>query len=194
MATKLKDGVFIGDAEASQDIDFLVSNKIQYVINCAAASVPCAWERLGVQYLTFYWRGSSDCDLSETNVERILEFIDQALNSAESVLIHSVDGCSRACAVTAIYFMYKYVWGIDKTMLFIRHQRPDMMPQPTVAKQLDEVNQRLLYKYRTSQAMIKRISSISWEPLNVEEQQEGGEDEQLLINTFLKQRSKQRSF
>ena len=31
MATKLKDGVFIGDAEASQDIDFLVSNKIQSV-------------------------------------------------------------------------------------------------------------------------------------------------------------------
>ena len=129
---------------------FLVSNKIQYVINCAAASVPCSWERLGVQYLTFYWRGSSDCDLSEANVERMLEFIDNAMNSAESVLIHSVDGCSRACAITAIYFMYKYVWGIDKTMLFIRHQRPDMMPQPTVAKQLDEVNQRLLYKYPLS--------------------------------------------
>ena len=107
MATKLKDGVFIGDAEASQDIDFLVSNKIQYVINCAAASVPCSWERLGVRYLTFYWKGSSDCDLSESNVDRMLEFIDNALNSAESVLIHSIDGCSRACAVTAIYFMYK---------------------------------------------------------------------------------------
>ena len=144
-----------------------------------------------MQYLTFYWRGSSDCDLSETNVERMLEFIDQALNSAESVLIHSVDGCSRACAVTAIYFMYKYIWGIDKTMLFIRHQRPDMMPQPTVAKQLDEVNQRLLYKYRTNEAMIKRISSISWEPLKIEEQQEGGEDEQLLINTFLNSQSAQ---
>ena len=144
-----------------------------------------------MQYLTFYWRGSSDCDLSEANVERMLEFIDKALNSAESVLIHSVDGCSRACAVTAIYFMYKYVWGIDKTMLFIRHQRPDMMPQPTVAKQLDEVNQRLLYKYRTNEAMIKRISSISWEPLKVEEQQDGGEDEQLLVNTFLNSQSAQ---
>ena len=76
-------------------------------------------------------------------------------------------------------------------MLFIRHQRPDMMPQPTVAKQLDEVNQRLLYKYRTNEAMIKRISSISWEPLKVEEQQDGGEDEQLLINTFLNSQSAQ---
>ena len=191
MATKLKDGVFIGDAEASQDIDFLVSNKIQYVINCAAASVPCSWERLGVRYLTFYWKGSSDCDLSEANVDRMLEFIDNALNSAESVLIHSIDGCSRACAVTAIYFMYKYIWGIDKTMLFIRHQRPDMMPQPAVARQLDNVNQRLLYKYRSNETLVKRISTISWEPLPLEEQQVGGDDEQLLINTFLNSQSAQ---
>jgi hypothetical protein len=191
MATKLKDGVFIGDAEASQDIDFLVSNKIQYVINCAAASVPCSWERLGVRYLTFYWKGSSDCDLSESNVDRMLDFIDTALNSAESVLIHSIDGCSRACAVTAIYFMYKYIWGIDKTMLFIRHQRPDMMPQPAVAKQLDNVNQRLLYKYRSNETLVTRISTISWEPLPLEEQQEGGDDEQLLINTYLNSQSAQ---
>eukprot|EP00943_MAST-04B_sp_MAST-4B-sp1_P008163 g8163.t1 len=191
MATKLKDGVFIGDAEASQDIDFLVSNKIQYVINCAAASVPCSWERLGVRYLTFYWKGSSDCDLSESNVDRMLDFIDTALNSAESVLIHSIDGCSRACAVTAIYFMYKYIWGIDKTMLFIRHQRPDMMPQPAVAKQLDNVNQRLLYKYRSNEALVTRISTISWEPLPLEQQQEGSDDEQLLINTYLNSQSAQ---
>ena len=67
-------------------------------------------------------------------------------------------------------------------MLFIRHQRPDMMPQPAVARQLDNVNQRLLYKYRSNETLVKRISTISWEPLSLEEQQVGGDDEQLLIN------------
>jgi hypothetical protein len=28
MATKIKDGVFVGDAEAAQDVDFLEANKV----------------------------------------------------------------------------------------------------------------------------------------------------------------------
>ena len=28
MATKIKDGVFLGDAEAAQDVDFLEANKV----------------------------------------------------------------------------------------------------------------------------------------------------------------------
>ena len=51
MASKLKDGVFIGDAESSQDIEFMVANKIRAIINLCADRVPNTWERAGVAYL-----------------------------------------------------------------------------------------------------------------------------------------------
>ena len=33
MANKIIDGLFVGDSESSQDIDFLVQNKISSVVN-----------------------------------------------------------------------------------------------------------------------------------------------------------------
>ena len=184
MATKLKDGVFIGDAESSQDIDFLVSNKITRVINCAAANVPCSWERVGIQYMTFYWKGSGEIDLSANNVNRIINFMDSALNLAESFLVHSIDGRSRASAVVAVYFMHKYVWSIDKTMQYLHSQRPDLCPLPTVIKQLEDVQQRLLYRYRTNKRMTQRLSTVTWDVLPLEESKEDSNDEQLLVNTY----------
>ena len=53
MASKLKDGVFIGDAESSQDIEFMVANKIRAIINLCADRVPNTWERAGVAYLRY---------------------------------------------------------------------------------------------------------------------------------------------
>jgi|TARA_B110000285_G_scaffold173457_1_gene194369 hypothetical protein len=34
-AIKIKDGLFIGDELASQDIEFVVANKVTHIINCA---------------------------------------------------------------------------------------------------------------------------------------------------------------
>lgn len=37
--TKIKDGVFLGDIESSQDAEFIELNKITRIINCAAGQV-----------------------------------------------------------------------------------------------------------------------------------------------------------
>jgi hypothetical protein len=34
-AIKIKDGLFIGDEFASKDLEFVVSNKVTHIINCA---------------------------------------------------------------------------------------------------------------------------------------------------------------
>lgn len=34
-AIKIKDGLFIGDELASQDIEFVIANKVTHIINCA---------------------------------------------------------------------------------------------------------------------------------------------------------------
>lgn len=69
MATKIKDGLFIGDAEASQDPEFIELNKITFVINCAGHQLPNLWEQHGLHYLTFPWTSDPDCALfDEGNV------------------------------------------------------------------------------------------------------------------------------
>ena len=35
-AVKIKDGLFVGDEFAAQDLEFVVANKVTHVINCAA--------------------------------------------------------------------------------------------------------------------------------------------------------------
>jgi hypothetical protein len=34
-AIKIKDGLFIGDEFAAQDLEFVVTNKVTHIINCA---------------------------------------------------------------------------------------------------------------------------------------------------------------
>lgn len=49
MAAKLKDGLFLGDHEAAQDLEFIIANKITHIINCAGREIPNGWERSGVR-------------------------------------------------------------------------------------------------------------------------------------------------
>ena len=54
-AVKIKDGVFIGDELAAQDLEFVVANKVTHIINCAGKQIQNHWEPIGVAYLTFFW-------------------------------------------------------------------------------------------------------------------------------------------
>ena len=54
-AIKIKDGLFIGDEMAAQDLEFVVANKVTRVINCSGRQIPNHWEPIGVIYMTFFW-------------------------------------------------------------------------------------------------------------------------------------------
>ena len=43
MAAKLKDGVFLGDYECAQDLEFVLANKITHIICCAGREVRAAF-------------------------------------------------------------------------------------------------------------------------------------------------------
>lgn len=44
--SKMMDGLFVGSREASQDLDFITTNKITAIINCAGGTVPNALVRV----------------------------------------------------------------------------------------------------------------------------------------------------
>ena len=54
-AIKIKDGLFIGDEFAAQDLEFVVANKVTHIINCSGRQTMNHWEQIGVVYLTYNW-------------------------------------------------------------------------------------------------------------------------------------------
>lgn len=102
-----------GDYETAQDLEFIIANKISRIVNCSGREIANAWERSGVKYLTFYWPEAGNCvifDDSNTVLDDLYAFIEEALDVGDSVLIHSTDGQSRACFCSCVYFMLKYKW------------------------------------------------------------------------------------
>jgi len=85
-------------------------NKVTHIINCAGRQIPCHWEPIGVKYLFFNWLDNDQqviLDSKDITATTCFHFIEEAANSTESVLIHSVRGKNRACCVVAAYLMRK---------------------------------------------------------------------------------------
>lgn len=59
-AIKIKDGIFIGDEFAAQDLEFIVTNKVTHIINCAPREISNFWESIGVHYLNLPWEESEE--------------------------------------------------------------------------------------------------------------------------------------
>jgi len=48
MAAKIKDALFIGDAETASDPEFIELNKISYLINCSGKELSNTWANHGL--------------------------------------------------------------------------------------------------------------------------------------------------
>ena len=192
MATKIIDGLFLGDLESAHDVDFLVSNKVTHIINCCgrggnsnnsgrrsrnggprnAASGGGygynnkPWERIGIKYLVYNWQSSTTFDGSEDNVEMFSSFIDAALGECTSVLIHSRDGASRACAVVAAYLMKRLLWGVEQMLEYLRVKRHDLNPTLPVRRQLFEIQRRMEEQYRDDNRIMRRLTTPNWTNLD----------------------------
>ncbi|CAM9563004.1 unnamed protein product [Ectocarpus fasciculatus] len=172
MATKINDGLFIGDAEASQDPEFIELNKITFVINCAGRQLPNLWEQHGLHYLTFPWTSDPDCTLFDGGnvvIEQITNFIDEAGEKGDSVLVHSLDGRGRCIACVSAYLMFRYRWSFEKALDFLCNKRPDAAPNPGfVQQQLYRLDLRLYerwYGQSKKPTEDERIRHDQWIPL-----------------------------
>ena len=109
-----------------------MANKVTHIINCAGKQVQNHWEPIGVAYLTFFWLDQDNqvlldpSDPKDEAANAIFEFIEEALEGTESVLVHSVRGQSRATCALACYIMRKYKWSLLKSLEFLNSRRPDL--------------------------------------------------------------------
>jgi protein-tyrosine phosphatase len=136
MAAKIKDGLFIGDAETSQSEDFINDNKISNLINLSGREVPNYWAAHGLVYLSFHWEDRPDFKLGLTTYKRpsekgdfisdMVDFIDVSIRHGISVLIFSRNGTGRSAVAVCVYLMVKYKWGFQKTYDFVYSKKPDI--------------------------------------------------------------------
>lgn len=177
-AIKIKDGLFLGDEFAAQDLDFLISNKVTHIINCAGKQVPNLFEAAGILYLTFNWQESDTqiiFDEKDEVLRNVINFMELARCKAESVLVHCVQGLSRSCCVLAAYFMTKFKWNLYKTLEFLHSRRPDLEIRASFFQQLNRLESKLVNK--------GIVKYGSWDELNVEK--EILDEEIIIRNTFL---------
>ncbi|KAF4719207.1 hypothetical protein FOZ63_005151, partial [Perkinsus olseni] len=178
-AVKVKDGLFIGDEMAAQELEFVVTNKVTHVINCCGRQIPNHWEPIGVVYLTYYWLDNDSqvvLDARDVVVDEVTAFVDEALDNAESVLIHSERGQGRSCTVLCAYLMRKYRWGMRKTLEFLQSRRPDVNLRQGYLQQLAAFERRLISYQKMKLSGDWSLSSVT---------PKLDSEEYLLRNTFM---------
>lgn len=171
-AIKVKDGLFIGDQYAGQDLEFVVANKVTHIVNCVAGHVPNHWEPIGVRYLCFSWEDTESQVLFEEEAfQTAWEFTEAATSQGESVLFLSFKGIGRCCALATAYLMRRYHWSCSKSLDFMRSRQPSMQLNSGFQRQLQGLETRM-----TRSGMGPRTRG--WE------EDTGDEEERLVANTF----------
>lgn len=145
-ANKIIDGLFIGNQEAAQEIDFLTGIKCNHIINCAGHSVPNLFVRVGIRYLTLRWLDCKTQVLFDSDMKtfrQIIKFIESVISKGQTILIHSQHGNSRAVCAIIVYLMHRFGWSLKKSVEYIKFKRPEIQPKPYFIKQLKKVAKRL---------------------------------------------------
>jgi protein-tyrosine phosphatase len=148
-AFKLKDGLFIGDGQSPNQLDFLLANKIGTIVNCAASEVTVQHQLDGIRIINFEWLDSDDeviLDASDSNFHSICHFIDDAHAKHEGVLVCSLRGQSRALTIITAYLIKKYKWSLYKTLEYLNSKRNDFEIRANFLKQLVQLEARLFGK------------------------------------------------
>lgn len=179
---KVKDGLFVGDQEAAHDLEFLMEQKVARVVNCSGYSVPNRWATIGITYLTYKWMDNETqvlLDESDAVVDEIYRFVEEALDRAEGVLIHSALGKGRSCCVLCAYLMRRYRWGKEKAMAFLSFRRPE----PEVNAGFQE--QLTAYEHRLAAQPDLPPLSASWGDGEDMDEAEDYVSEAVLMNTYV---------
>ena len=151
-----------------------------HIINCAAKLLPNYWEHLGIKYLTYYWTDKSTqviLDSKDKIANQSYDFINEALEANESVLIHSGKNQNRACIIAALWIMRKYRWSLLKTLEFLNYRKPNLDIRTHFIQQLTAYESRLISKG-------KGPKTSKWE--DVFDKENPLESEELLLrNTYI---------
>jgi protein-tyrosine phosphatase len=175
LAVRVMDGLFVGNAIAAQDDEFLFSNKVTHIVNCAGLEAANIFEENGIEYLTFPFRDVPTTvilDNQDRHIAKVTQFIDKTFEKGECVLVHSLHGISRSCTIIGAYLIYKYGWSLEHSLAFLNVAHGEMQIQVYFIRQL-----KALAKRKFKEKDIFTLDLNTQVPLR--------EQQELLKNTYI---------
>ncbi len=136
-------------------------------------------------YLTLNWQDDEKqtlFDAGERIPDEIYNFIEEAIENHESVLIQSIKAQNRACFVIGAWLMRRYRWSFMKTLEFLDSRRPDLEMRPSFLRQLQ------MYEASLS-ARGLGPKTQKWTEISDTATYHLENDELILRNTFLNSKS-----
>jgi len=127
-ANEIISGLWLGNEEASQNIDFLNKANITAVVN-ATKHILCKWQKYPYRKIDYYRvpvndpGPTSNIDQEDNivmfqHLPSVLNFIDMHRQNGENVLIHCHAGIQRSATIVLAYLMtYVYKIGCKKDRL-----------------------------------------------------------------------------
>ncbi|KAJ7989976.1 hypothetical protein DPEC_G00310070 [Dallia pectoralis] len=131
-------------AETDVTQECLVPRGISYVLSVSRCS-PQPSFLPGSRYLRIPIDDSLRDDLL-SHIPEALRFIDGAMSSGGSVLVHCAAGISRSPAVAVAYIMYSLQMDLDHAYEFVKERRPSISPNFNFLGQLQQFQSTLPQK------------------------------------------------
>ena len=107
-------------------------------------------------------------DLTTQSTKGITEFVDQAMNESQGVLIHSLNGKNRCCVAALIVLMQRFRWGLIKTLEFLNAKKPGLEMTASLLKKLLQFEHRL--ETDSTSVLTKDWETLHTEGTNYEEE------------------------
>ena len=137
-----KGGLYIGDWSAADDVQTLLSKKINFVLTALPSSIASKpeYQKHGIEQLVCSADDMPNFDMTPF-FESAYEFINQGLKKG-NVLVHCAAGISRSSTLTLVYLMRARNENMEKALAFLRTKRPICTPNFGFQKQLREYAKR----------------------------------------------------
>ncbi|XP_060912300.1 uncharacterized protein si:dkey-175m17.7 [Labrus mixtus] len=133
--------LFLGNERDAQDLDLLMRLNIGYVVN-VTTHLPLYHVNSGLRYKRLPATDNSKQNLRQY-FEEVFEFIEEAYQSGQGVLVHCQAGVSRSATIVIAYLMKHTLMTMTDAYKYVRSRRPVVSPNLNFMGQLLEFERDL---------------------------------------------------
>ncbi|XP_034082489.1 dual specificity protein phosphatase 10 [Gymnodraco acuticeps] len=149
--------LFLGNERDAQDLDLLLRLNIGYVVN-VTTHLPLYHVKSGLRYKRLPATDNSKQNLRQY-FEEVFEFIEEAYQSGQGVLVHCQAGVSRSATIAIAYLMKHTLMTMTDAYKYVRSRRPVVSPNLNFMGQLLEF-ERDLNSGVTPRILMPKLSGV----------------------------------